>query len=171
MATLKDLARYLVHSYEIFTRSQFDHSELKLQKLMYFAQRESLALTGLPLFEEPFEGWIHGPVLPQLRFFFNEDYKPYDVCEKNKLTETQRYVIDSVVAQYGKYEAWSLADLTHQEECWLKSRKGLLPDETGNRLITYDDIREDAKKVRPYDHIYDMFVDEFDDFTDEVLVL
>lgn len=93
------------------------------------------------------------------------------MCEKNKLTETQRYVIDSVVAQYGKYESWSLADLTHQEECWLKIRKGLLPDETGNRLITYDDIREDAKKVRPYEHIYDMFVDEFDDFTDEVLVL
>lgn len=81
MATLKDLARYLVHSYEIFARSQFDHSELKLQKLMYFAQRESLALTGLPLFEEPFEGWIHGPVLPQLRFFSTKITNPM-MCAK-----------------------------------------------------------------------------------------
>lgn len=172
MATIKDFARYLIHSYEVYSRSQFDNnSELKLQKLMYLAQRESLALTGKPLFNEPFEGWRHGPVLPQLRFFFFEDYEPYSIDVKNKLTETERYVIDSVVYQYGKYEAWSLADLTHREKCWLKSREGLSSNEIGNNLITYEDIREDAKKVRLYDHVYDMFVDEFEDFTDEVLVL
>lgn len=32
--------------------------EMKLHKLLYFVQRESLAITGNPLFAEPFEGWI-----------------------------------------------------------------------------------------------------------------
>ena len=33
--------------------------------------------------------------------------------------------------------------------------------------LSLDDIREDAKKVRPYDHIFDMYYDEFDDAEDE----
>jgi uncharacterized phage-associated protein len=41
-------------------------SNLKLQKLVYYAQAWHLALEESPLFEEDFEAWIHGPVLPTL---------------------------------------------------------------------------------------------------------
>ena len=46
----------------------------------------------------------------------------------------------------------------------MNARRGLGEKENGNRPLLLDDIREDAKKVRPYDHVWDMYYDEFDDF-------
>ena len=36
-----EVAQYLIYAYERFANSRFETQELKLQKLMYFAQRES----------------------------------------------------------------------------------------------------------------------------------
>lgn len=40
---------------------------------------------------------------------------------------------------------------------------GLASEENGNRKINLEDIQADADKVRPYDHIWDIYYDEFDD--------
>ena len=40
--------------------------------------------------------------------------------------------------------------------------------ENGNQRLKLEDIREDAKKVRPYDHVWDMYYDEFEDAEDVV---
>lgn len=107
MTKLKDLTRYLVYSYETYTREKFS-DELKLHKLMYFAQRKSLALTGEPLFKEPFDGGI----LPELSFFFSDNYLPYDESETS-LTKTQQHIIDTIVGKYGKYASWYLAEVSN----------------------------------------------------------
>ena len=39
-------------------------SNLKLQKLVYYAQGFALVLLEKPLFPERIEAWIHGPVVP-----------------------------------------------------------------------------------------------------------
>ena len=49
-----EVTKYLIYSYERQTGNRIQ-SELKLQKLMYFSQRESLCLTGHQLFDEEFE--------------------------------------------------------------------------------------------------------------------
>ena len=41
-------------------------SNLKLQKLVYYAQGFHLAISGEPLFDEKIMAWEHGPVIPQL---------------------------------------------------------------------------------------------------------
>src|SRR5260364_350033 len=41
-------------------------SNLKLQKLVYYAQGFHLALFSRPLFENAIEAWTHGPVIPGL---------------------------------------------------------------------------------------------------------
>lgn len=46
VTTLRDIARYLVYSYETLTQSQITNSELTLHKLLYFAQKESLAFNA-----------------------------------------------------------------------------------------------------------------------------
>ena len=40
-------------------------------------------------------------------------------------------------------------------------------NENGYVDLNLDDIREDAKKVRPYDHVWDMYYDEFEDASEE----
>lgn len=44
---------------------------------------------------------------------------------------------------------------------WRNARAGLSDGENGNRKLKLEDICEDAKKVRPYDHVWDMYYDEF----------
>lgn len=169
MPKLKQLANYLVYSYENHTAARFGDNELKLQTLLYFAQRECLALVGEPLLEESFEGWEEGPVLPELHFFFEQDYDPFEPLEMKKLTEREQFVFDRIVFAYGQYEGWYLADLARRETSWCKSRTGLAPESAEPKLLKLADIREDANKVRLYDTLFDVYLDELDDFEGEVL--
>lgn len=163
MTKITEIAKYLIKSYEVNNNAEFEKSELKLQKLMYFAQREAIAITGEPLFEEQFEGWQYGPVLTDLRHYFEEDQSKITI----NLDETTKYIIDNTVTRYGKYEPWYIANLSHKETSWKNSRKGLSENEKGNNLIKLEDIKKDAENVRLYDHLYDMYIDEFEDADEE----
>ncbi|AMG20693.1 DUF4065 domain-containing protein [Staphylococcus saprophyticus] len=163
MTRITELAKYLIKSYETNNNAEFEKSELKLQKLMYFAQREAIAITGEPLFENQFEGWQYGPVLTELRHFFEEDQSKSVI----DLDETSKYIIDNTVTRYGKYEPWYIANLSHKETSWKNSRKGLSDNEKGNNLIKLEDIKKDADNVRLYDHLYDMYIDEFEEADEE----
>jgi uncharacterized phage-associated protein len=46
-------------------------SNLKLQKLVYYAQGFALVLLKKPLFPQCIEAWIHGPVVPALYHAYN----------------------------------------------------------------------------------------------------
>lgn len=155
-----ELAKYLIDAYEKYTEDSFNDNELRLQKLMYYIQRESLAITGKPLFEGNFEGWVHGPVLPELRFFFESDYQNIST---DGIDEKAEYIVANVLEQYAQYAAWTLRNMSHDEECWIKSRQGLSPSESGDRIIPIEDIKIDASKVRIYDHVWGMYIDEFED--------
>ena len=72
-------------------------------------------------------------------------------------------IVNNVILEYGSLASWKLSEMTHKEISWLNSRKGLSENENGNKKIELEDIREDAKKVRPYDYIWDMYYDEFED--------
>lgn len=54
MERLLDVASYVYNRYRKEFREEID--EMKLHKLLYFAQRESLIQTGKPLFTEDFYG-------------------------------------------------------------------------------------------------------------------
>ena len=169
MPKLSKLARYLVYSYENHTAARFGDNELKLQTMLYFAQRECLALVGERLFEESFEGWEEGPVLPELHFFFEEGYDPFEPLEMKKLTEREQYVLDRIVFAYGQYEGWYLADLARCEISWRNSRSGPAAQSTQPKCLELADIHEDAKKVRIYDTLFDVYLDELEEFEGEVV--
>lgn len=65
MEKIANVAQYVFERYKAVAGEIID--EMKLHKLLYFAQRESLAITNAPLFEETFEGWKYGPVCRELR--------------------------------------------------------------------------------------------------------
>ena len=49
-------------------------SNLKLQKLLYYAQGCTLALKNAPLFDDPIVAWQHGPVVESIY----HKYKSYE---------------------------------------------------------------------------------------------
>jgi uncharacterized phage-associated protein len=169
VSNIRNLARYLIYSYEKQTQTQFGRSEWKLQLLLYFAQRESLALTGKELFDELFKGRRQGPMLPRLSYFFDADYLPFTEEDSKELSIKEQYLLDSIVMQYGKYEGWVLAAVAQREQSWLNSRRGIAPDDDGDKELSREDVRDDAARVRITDHSFDLVLDEMADFHEEVL--
>lgn len=109
-----------------------DLSNLKLQKLLYYAQGHHLARTGRPLFEDRMEAWSHGPVVPSVYRAFKEfgsgdiqlpDDDPFSWDEVDG--ETTQLLID-VWDRYGVYGAWQLRNMTHDEPPW---KEVFRPDE------------------------------------------
>ena len=68
MLDVVKVASYISRRYEREYGSQID--EMKLHKLLYFAQRESLIQLDQPLFAESFQAWKYGPVLVQIRSLY-----------------------------------------------------------------------------------------------------
>ncbi|MDE6747284.1 MAG: DUF4065 domain-containing protein [Oscillospiraceae bacterium] len=159
MEKVLNVAQYIFEEYKRQAKTPID--EMKLHKLLYFAQRESFAITGKQLFEGEFRGWKYGPVCCEVRNAFSPDGI---VVDTSPVSDECAYIVNNVVQEYGSIASWKLSELSHKEISWKNSRKGLTADQTGNNLISTADIQEDAKKVRPYDHVWDMYYDEFEDY-------
>lgn len=144
MKDLKTVASYLATRYQAEYGEKID--EMKLQKLTYLAQRESLARNDAPLFEEEIQGWRLGPVIPDLRTYYKEE--TLTEVKPDALSDEERAALDAVYDEYADRESLSLSRMTHGEICWRKSRRGFRPSESSNTPIPLDDIRLDALRIQ-----------------------
>lgn len=161
MEHVLDVAAYVCGRFYETTGKRID--EMKLHKLLYLSQREMLSVTDEPLFEESLEGWKYGPVSPLVRGHFDDGAIN---AKTGEISDPARYIVNNVLDEYADIPAVELSAMTHKEVSWINAREGLRPNENGCRALSVDDIRKDAEKVRSYDHIWDMYVDEFDDAED-----
>lgn len=117
-------------------------SNLKLQKLVYYAQAYHLAMYGEPLFEEGVEAWEHGPVVPELY----REYKTYGSgniptpadLDPTDYDDQSRELMDEVHDVFGQYSAWKLRNLTHAERPWSEAYE----DGARGRVITHGAMRD-----------------------------
>lgn len=119
-------------------------SEMKMHKMMYFSQRESLMATDSPLFDDAFEAWKFGPVLKSVR----SEYKSEQMFESvdGELSEEDKALVSSVFKRYDDLDAWDLSCLSHEEFSWKQAREGLAPDECGNKKLNLNAMRVDARR-------------------------
>jgi uncharacterized phage-associated protein len=97
-------------------------SNLKMQKLLYYAQGFHLAMFNEPLFHEPIYAWTHGPVVAEAYARF----KQYGSGPIPRPTEIDHSAIDvekwefldEVYNVFGQYSAWKLRNMTHDEPPW-----------------------------------------------------
>lgn len=141
-----DVAQYIYDEYK--KQSGEIIEEMKLHKLLYFTQRESIAITNKPMFNEEFEGWKCGPVSEVVRRCYTKDGMYTE--EIREISFLSAYIVQNVILQYGSLASWKLRQISRQEISWLNSRKGLSKAANGNVLLKLEDIRKDSKKVRPY---------------------
>ena len=142
MKNILNYANYINIKYEEIFHDIID--EMKLHKLLYFAQRENIAVNGKPLFNDEFQGWIFGPVSPLVR------KNLYGIKNNaiNVLTDEEKEILNSVILQYGPIDSKELSALSHSEISWINARKGLGKSERGNIPLSIEDITEDAKKTK-----------------------
>jgi uncharacterized phage-associated protein len=99
-------------------------SNLKLQKLLYYAQGHHLATRHQRLFTDGIQAWSHGPVVPDVYHEY-KDFKNASI----KLPDTDPFTwedVDSATADflsqvwntYGGFSAGRLRNMTHEESPW-----------------------------------------------------
>ena len=97
-------------------------SNLKLQKLVYYAQGYHLAIFGRPLYPEKIEAWAHGPVIPKLYHTFkgheNKPIPPPVDLNLSKFDKEAIEFLDEVYNILGQYSAWKLRNMTHDDPPW-----------------------------------------------------
>ena len=65
MTNVLDVAKYISQLYKQLFNEAID--EMKLHKLLYYSQRQCLTEFNKPLFNDNFEAWAYGPVIPIVR--------------------------------------------------------------------------------------------------------
>lgn len=131
-------------------------TNLKLQKLVYYSQAWHIAMFETSIFEEEFEAWIHGPVLPELfNQYKNTYYHPIERDDLNghsldvlrkKFGKTLSNLIENVVEEYFGMESYALEQTTHAEEPWLNARKGLSQDAPSHAIISKNSMKNYYQK-------------------------
>jgi uncharacterized phage-associated protein len=111
---------------------------LTLQKLLYYAQAWHLAVTDRPLFEEEFEAWEKGPVVPEVREsrMAPASRDPRRQEPAIELDETASGIVDLVLATYGSLSGPELSELAHVEIPWLEARGDLPESARSNERIS-----------------------------------
>lgn len=143
MAKMLTVAANICSRYQETYGEKID--EMKLQKMMYFAQREALIQKDEPLFDATFRGWKYGPVLKELRKPYQENSMPQVTAEE---AEELKPVMDVIFDEFADKDSFSLCRLTHGEISWRRSRKGVAPAANSDKPIATDDIRLDAKRIK-----------------------
>jgi uncharacterized phage-associated protein len=118
--------------------------EMKMHKLMYFSQRESLMYNSEPLFDGTFYGWKYGPVLKEVRSAYMSNVFLLKTFESVSV-DTMK-LLRSVLERYGALSSWKLSSLSHEEFSWKKARKGLEASDDGDVELSLDAMRVDATK-------------------------
>ena len=134
-----------IANYFLFKAQEEDQellSNLKLQKLVYYAQGLHLVIYGAPLFNEAIEAWQYGPVVPDLYHQYkkfgasgipaDDDYDPLSIDKKT------REFLDEIYELLGQFSAVRLMDLAHADQCWISAGVG--------NEITHEAMRHCLKK-------------------------
>jgi uncharacterized phage-associated protein len=91
-------------------------TNLQVQKILYFLQREYLQNKGIPLFVEDIQAWQFGPVVPEVYYEYcafgampiTISNVSFEICSSDSLT------IDPIIDDKKNKYPWDLVSETHK---------------------------------------------------------
>lgn len=117
-------------------------SNLKLQKLLYYAQGTYMGITGNPLFDDPIVAWKHGPVVESVY----HEYKTFgsngieqDGYSLPKFDAETENILEQAYEVFGQYSAWKLREMTHRELPWTTTEQSetISPDKIKKYFVEH----------------------------------
>ena len=121
------IAKYFIEKYS----TSGEITQMKLQKLVYYAHAASLAILEKPLINEKVYAWEYGPVIKELYSAFSmfgknniyydnflSSFVPASPALPEYDTET-RSLLDAIWEKFGNLNGIQLSKLTHEKgEAW-----------------------------------------------------
>lgn len=175
MITCFDIANYFLW----FSNSKNQAIDsLKLQKLTFFAQSWHLALYKEPLFEEDFQAWRYGPVIPAMYSQYSRfGKKPIQLTvTKPALDPTVENFLNFICEEFLLKHSPILSGITHkkdspwsqirqeegcssQDNCTAIIPKSLL-QEYYSELINDDELNEDYPLLEEFLDLLDKSIEK-----------
>jgi uncharacterized phage-associated protein len=119
-------------------------TNLKLQKMLFFADAVNLALNDKPLMEEDFEAWSLGPVIKSVYDTYKtRNREPIQLTDNDIHDKDLEAFLTEVWKTFGKYSASELVNLSHElGSPW----KRYYDESSPNKIIPKEEIKEYYKR-------------------------
>lgn len=112
-------------------------TNLKLQKLLYYASGIYFLYKKCNLIKEDFVAWKHGPVIKQIYYKYNSNGAKeiqHNKKSKNEIDNETQKILEQMYSKYSQYTAEELRNMTHQERPWKKTNR--------NKIIEKDLMKD-----------------------------
>lgn len=119
VTSAKTIASYFISRSSELNESN-DLTNLKLQKILFYAQAEHYSKHGLALFSEPIEAWDYGPVVSSVYHWLKGcgayPITAFDVeTDVSELDDAKELELSKIWELYSKYSAGFLVKKTHED--------------------------------------------------------
>lgn len=114
-----DYAKWFLENNLDTPRNTFK-GNMKLQKLLFFAQLISLAKNNKLLFEDQFCAFENGMVMENVRLKYKNNLDKLLNYKRNELNDEELEILELTKNIYGSENADTLSNMTHQFEYWKK---------------------------------------------------
>jgi uncharacterized phage-associated protein len=124
-------------------------SNLKLQKLLYYAQGTFLAVKNEKLFADDLLAWAHGPVVERVYHVYKDSgSRPIDFDEDyddSHIDDYDKSLLEDVYYSFSGFSAWKLREMTHNEDPWKNTPRNhiidpdLIKDYFTREIIDWDE--------------------------------
>jgi uncharacterized phage-associated protein len=167
MLDCREVAKYfIIRAYQ--DGRDIDMTNMKVQKLLYYAQSLHLALFDEMLFDEEIQAWRYGPVCPPAYRFYSqfegEQLPIPDISEIISISDEQKKLLEEVWDYFGIHHAYVLSSMTHLEFPWKKARKGLSSNARSTEPIDLEEMKllgeEKLLEIERNNPLYDLMVSE-----------
>lgn len=114
-----DIAKYIIRWCD---KNELRITNLQLQKILFFIQKESIRKRGYGIFSNRIEAWQYGPVVPDVFYQFAgfgamklvlyEDLFS-DVSPKDIIDDQSKEIIEGILREYIHVSPWDLVAKSH----------------------------------------------------------
>ena len=124
-------------------------TNLKLQKLLYYAQGWFIAQNKRVLFGQTLRAWVRGPVVYEVwNKYRSYRWRPIaGNIRKPRLPPESEAHLAFVINQYWNYSAYQLEKMTHEESPWINARRGISKDTPSSAPISIMDMHDHFSKL------------------------
>lgn len=115
--TAKDCAKYIIQ--QSFS-SDKPMTNLRLQKTLYYIQGYFYRNSNKKLFDDEFEHWQYGPVIPDVYFEYstNGASRIYPSEDNSSIPVENPTLLNRIISACSKLASSDLVEKTHQEDPW-----------------------------------------------------
>lgn len=142
MRSAFDFAKYFIQNGN--DENTFD-GNMKLQKLLSFANLISYAKTEKPLFQEPMLAYDNGCVVEPIRARYCYDYDALVSQSRafNPSFSKEEYdILRATLALFGSLSARELSDIQHDFDFWASA------NQRPGQIVTEDDIKPELWRIQ-----------------------